>query len=67
MVYRKPEQIADALKEGKMKYKSALQSISRYRKQDDLDSVLLYLVGMEIYRHWCRVNGLEYGATVDWS
>lgn len=60
MVYRKPEQLFEALKCGKVKYLSVLQSLSRYRKQMDLDSTLLYVVGVEMYKHWCLENGVNY-------
>lgn len=60
MVHRKPEQVCQSLIEGNLRYQSALQSISRYRRLGDIDGVLLYLVGVELYRHHCRQNGLDY-------
>jgi len=67
MAYKKPEQVAEALKQGCLKYESVLQSISRYRRLDRIERVLIYLVGAELYRHWCRQNGLKHleGATED--
>lgn len=65
MVYRKPEQLFEAMKAGDVKYLSVLQSLSRYRRKEDLDSTILYVVSLEMYRHWCKVNNVTYKGDKD--
>ena len=52
--------VREALVEGRVKYASALCSLSRYRKLDNLKGTLLYLVALEQFRFWCRKNGVSY-------
>ena len=60
MAYKTSDEIYEALVEGRVKYASALCSLSRYRKLDNLKGTLLYLVALEQFRFWCRKNGVSY-------
>lgn len=59
-MYVESDQVFSALKEGKLKYKSVKEVMSRLRKQRDIQKLTIYLVGVELYKMWAKDHGINY-------
>lgn len=59
-MYVESDQVFNALKEGKLKYKSVKEVMSRLRKQRDIQKLTIYLVGVELYKMWAKDHGINY-------
>jgi len=49
-MYRKMSDVLKALQEGKTTVKSCRNQLSYYRKNEDVDTSLMFLTAIEIYR-----------------
>lgn len=60
MVYTDSEQVFEAMKNGSLKYKSVKETLSRLRKQRNIEKLTIYLIGVELYKMWAKDNNIQY-------
>lgn len=57
-MYRRKEEIIEALKEGRSNSHSIRTQISKYRKKKDLTTLLMFLSAIEEYNMFHKVKSL---------
>jgi len=60
VAYTDSEQVFEAMKDGSLKYKSVKETLSRLRKQRNIEKLTIYLIGVELYKMWAKDNNIQY-------